>query len=382
MDAKLSQLDDDVIADFVYGVSGGVSKKIAPGSMVQPPDALDISFTGAWDYDYPFNIVPRQAFQHGVDGRFADDTGVWINEFTYASPKVNQLTSLSFNNLTGVSGVFSPTTLPSLTSLGLPELLFIGGNFQPSSMNALTSLDLPNLVACEGGFFNPSTMNSVTSFSAPNLERVKGFYAVNASNVTSYSVPKLRTIGGQLSSSLAALKTFDFPSLEFIGGGWNSALASATSFRFPKLRTVVGGNILINACPQLATLNLPSLSDIVGNFNPLIMTGLTSISLPALKNISGSVTLSNQTASVANFTMPPIGVLKNGGSGWTLSSCALNQASVDSILMGLAALDGQYGTTAFSSKTVTITGTSSTPSAVGLAAKAVLQARGCTVTNN
>jgi hypothetical protein len=40
------------------------------------------------------------------------------------------------------------------------------------------------------------------------------------------------------------------------------------------------------------------------------------------------------------------------------------------------------GTTLFSTRTVTITGTSSTPSATGLAAKATLVARGCTVTTN
>ena len=52
------------------------------------------------------------------------------------------------------------------------------------------------------------------------------------------------------------------------------------------------------------------------------------------------------------------------------------------ILVRLAALDGTAGTTTYSSKTVSILGTSSTPSATGLAAKAVLQARSCTVNTN
>jgi hypothetical protein len=65
-----------------------------------------------------------------------------------------------------------------------------------------------------------------------------------------------------------------------------------------------------------------------------------------------------------------------------ITSAALNQASVDSILVALAALDGTNGTTIFSNRIVTITGTSATPSATGLSAKATLVARGCTVTNN
>ena len=57
-------------------------------------------------------------------------------------------------------------------------------------------------------------------------------------------------------------------------------------------------------------------------------------------------------------------------------------ASVDDLLVRLAALDGTGLTTAYSSKTVTIRGTSAAPSATGLAAKATLAARGCTVTHN
>ena len=66
-----------------------------------------------------------------------------------------------------------------------------------------------------------------------------------------------------------------------------------------------------------------------------------------------------------------------------MSGMKLNQASVDSILVSLAALDGTNGTTAYSSKTILLNGgTSSAPSATGLAAKATLQARSCTVTTN
>ena len=75
--------------------------------------------------------------------------------------------------------------------------------------------------------------------------------------------------------------------------------------------------------------------------------------------------------------------MKNIGGNVTITGAALNQASVDGILVSLAALDGTNGTTAWSSKTVNLSGgTSSTPSATGIAATATLVGRGCTVTTN
>jgi hypothetical protein len=66
-----------------------------------------------------------------------------------------------------------------------------------------------------------------------------------------------------------------------------------------------------------------------------------------------------------------------------MTGMALNQTSVDGILVSLAALNGTGGTTAYSSHTVNLSGgTSSTPSSIGLTAKTTLVARGCTVTTN
>jgi hypothetical protein len=86
------------------------------------------------------------------------------------------------------------------------------------------------------------------------------------------------------------------------------------------------------------------------------------------------------TAALSTFTLGS--TLRLVNANVIMTSCALTQASVDGLLVRLAALDGTGLTTAYSSKTVTITGTSATPSATGLAAKSTLVARGCTVTNN
>ena len=110
------------------------------------------------------------------------------------------------------------------------------------------------------------------------------------------------------------------------------------------------------------------------------MPALTSVSVPALEFIGNGVLLTSNTAKLTTFQRPA--TLKQVNGNVNITSAALHQTSVDSILVRLAALDGTNGTVAFSNRTVTITGTSAAPSNAGLAAKATLVARGCTVTHN
>lgn len=95
------------------------------------------------------------------------------------------------------------------------------------------------------------------------------------------------------------------------------------------------------------------------------------------------IQFSSGAGALTTFTLPATLQQVGGTAGnVTVTSAALNQDSVDSILIRLAALDGTLvGTVAFSNRAVTITGTSAAPSSAGLAAKATLVARGCTVTH-
>jgi hypothetical protein len=135
---------------------------------------------------------------------------------------------------------------------------------------------------------------------------------------------------------------------------------------------------------SIQSINLPKLKVL----NGLTLTGtkasLTSIQLPVIEYCP-AITFPTTSASLSTFTFG--NSLKFYGSSNTAgnfvtTSNSLDQTSVDNILVSLAALDGTNGTTAFSNRTVTITGTSATPSATGLAAKATLVSRGCTVTTN
>ncbi len=71
-------------------------------------------------------------------------------------------------------------------------------------------------------------------------------------------------------------------------------------------------------------------------------------------------------------------------SNITLTGNALSQATVDGILTLVAQWDGTNGKMSFGAgRTLSLTGgTNATPSAAGLASKAIITARGATVTHN
>jgi hypothetical protein len=131
----------------------------------------------------------------------------------------------------------------------------------------------------------------------------------------------------------------------------------------------------------MTSYSFPKLKLIEGSFSLAgTKSSLTSISFGALEAITSTFTMPTTATSLTSFSFA--NTLKLFASNFVTTSNSLNQASVDNILIRLAALDGTGGTLAYSSRTVTITGGAATPSAAGLAAKAILVGRGCTVTNN
>ena len=101
--------------------------------------------------------------------------------------------------------------------------------------------------------------------------------------------------------------------------------------------------------------------------------------MPALVSVGTTFTIN--AVNLVTFSLSA--TLQRIGGNFTMSGMKLDQASVDGILVSLAALDGTGGTTTYSSKVIVIDGgTSSAPSATGLAAAAILVGRGCTVATN
>lgn len=290
-------------------------------------------------------------------------TGAYARNIVFSGDK--SATSLTFTNLQGIDGV--NISSPSLTSLNMPQLTSISSaNLTIGTCNLLTSVSFPMLQSIASSFL--ANFNIISTLTFPSLKNIGlNFGLNNFSALTSFSAPVLTSIGsGFSSSSTTLLNTLDVPLLEYIGGSFSP-----------------------NSHPALISLNLPSLKYVGGTFNPGNMAALTSINMLVVEVIGSTVTTGNAIVfqfglgALTTFQLPS--TLKQVGFGAgnvVITSAALNQASVDSILIRLAALDGTAGTTTFNNRVVTITGTSSTPSAAGLTAKATLVARGCTVTNN
>ena len=265
-------------------------------------------------------VIPALSYIGGA-GAFI----VTMNSFTGA---------FSYPNIAYIGGQMT-LTLPLATSIVLDGVVFLASQSNSGNMASATTFSMAALTTVSGGNFNFPVMSALTTLNLPNLATCSNaFQGLNAPLLT----------------------TFNMPSLISVGGAFNQwQLASCTSFLVPSLQTI-GTNFNSMTAPVLTTFNLPSIVSIGGAFAITTVSLVTFSFGSTLKALLGNV---------------------------TITGAALSQASVDGILVSLAALDGTGGTTAYSSLTINLSGgTSSAPSATGLAAKVILVARSCTVTTN
>lgn len=363
---------DDVFL-FMDDPSGsGVTKKISLnqissslGAISLPSSGLSITKTGDWS---PINSsgppVPSFTFTTpiatDIDGEFNRYDGKWILSFGYTEPSssvsgIPRITSLSFNDLIGVTGAVT-ISAPFLSGIGLPTLSHCG-NINITLSSSGVPLTIPNLITA--GDFSSSS----ASVSLPSLKTLTGSLL---GPLPALSAPLLKTIIGNISSANVGYSaTLSLPSLVRIGGSFSlNILPSLTSISLPALSSV-GANV---APSNIAAteLSFPSLQYIGGSINPSNISALTTISLPSLIVCGGGISITNSVANLANFTLPTNGTLKNINGNINITSGALTQASIDNILEALSSLDGTNNTVIYGSgRTVTITGTSASPSNLG-----------------
>lgn len=234
------------------------------------------------------------------------------------------------------SQALTPTHSLGFTTITYSDLKYIiGGSGSSLSMGMslnITDINFPELIACTTTFTIPTGPAGPLNINMPKLEFIQ-----------------------TLTISAGGMGSLYFPELLQINSITIPANGIATSYSFPKLK-------------WLGQISMGSSSNV------------TTISFPSIEVVNGTFTMHTTATSLVNFTLGSS--LRFFSGNFVTTSNSLNQASVDNILIRLAALDGTGSTVAYSSKTVTITGGAATPSAAGLAAKATLQARGCTVTTN
>ncbi len=186
-----------------------------------------------------------------------------------------------------------------------------------------------------------STYANLTSVIGSSLLSSPAGITATAPLLTTFTLPKLKYMAfGPFSPTFAIITTLDVPSLAIVATSFAPVLALCTTFTVPSLANV-GTSVAMSAA------------------------SLVTFSLPGLLNVG--TTFQITAANMTTFSMNS-GLLSIGGN-FTMTGMKLNQASVDGILVRLAALDGTGGTTAYSSHTINLSGgTSSAPSATGLAA--------------
>lgn len=254
----------------------------------------------------------------------------------------------------------------------LPEPAYISLSYSGAKpILTLPSIVAPNLtyvtdqvptgeIWADFSFNNLGAIGGTTSLGFPNLEGIVSYTPAGtelvSTDLVSLSMPNLKVVlSSQFSVAATGLTALNLNNLIFTQ------------------------NLAFFNLSSLAFLNLPSLKYV----NTLVVsssTGIANINLGALVKTYGNITINN-CAFLDTITLSN-GIIQIGGN-FVAASCALTQVSVDNILVKLAALNGTGGTVSYDNKTVNLAGgTNAAPSATGLSAKAVLQARGCTVTHN
>ena len=234
---------------------------------------------------------------------------------------------------------------------------------------------------------------TITSLNQPTIKTILpqapfnlfGSLFLDNSNLTTVNFSGLVACGDINFYNVSSVTSFDFSSLQYLDGSTAILCTSdyllATTLSFPSLLSCNGSISIIQSTTGLTDLLFPSLIFFNGmNLNLTVPTSTTSIDLSSL-TYAGNVSTFNITASsLTTFSMP---LLKQWLNGSTITfNTALDQTSVDSILVTFAALDGTAGTSLFSSGILTIAGSNSAPSVTGYAAAATLTGRGVSVTTN
>lgn len=255
--------------------------------------------------------------------------------------------------------IVAPNLITGVYDLYIDKInTMIGDGILQTTMGA-SGLNMPDLEYILGlsGTWSLSSGRTSSQFNFPKLKFSNKAITFVITTLPSINLPSLEVVNGNITSTSTALQTVSLPKLLHGGISFTGNAAGLTSLNFPELRVLV-------------------VFDISGT-----KSGLTSISLPKVEHILGSAfTLPTTSNALSSFSFG--NSLKNMVPNFVTTSNSLNQTSVDHILVTLASLNGSNGTIAYSNKTVTITGAAATPSATGLAAKATLIARGCTVTHN
>ena len=324
----------------------------------------------------------------------------WLNQnFDDGDYDLSGMIEIHFNKIGGIKGYF---------------------DFSAKSEVVMTTIDMGEIAVIDEWFNFAGFSNTLTTFSANSLVDVGAnfeIYGNNFDNGPAMSFPVLDRIGGTIRidwnwNYMLNTPAPTFPALTHVEGDISIYSNKYTSWTdFSSLQRVNNYEFHDNTNNDSALYDgpgMPVVTDVFGNLSYFQNDGMQSISEFAnLITINGNLNMYNN-GELESFPSFPVltyvsliysancpSMTTCDGTGGFLpaikwvngnvnfNGCALNQTSIDSILVKLASLDGTNGTTTFSSRTVDLSGGSNAiPSQTGLDAKSVLEGRGCNVNVN
>lgn len=237
------------------------------------------------------------------------------------------MTSFSFPALQTAFGLdFNGCT--NCTSISLPVLNGQAGDFIGDNLNSLVSFSLPQVTFV--GTFSMITTGGPGSISLPLVSQAE-VISIEGSNLTSLNLNSLGTVQtGNLNIVLTGLASISLPALTNVAGDFNAQQnASLTSLSVPSLSTV-GGAVSFYLCPALTALDLSALTSLGGGIDGHGDSSLTSITVTGGVTINGDWLMNGcpslTTVSVTNL------VFADGGFNCDFSTCALTHTSIEDIV--------------------------------------------------
>jgi hypothetical protein len=365
-------------------------------------------FNGLPDFWRYSSIFPK--LQYSSNGAFRSDNTefYWLDQnFDDGDYDLSGVTTLRFTNIGGIRGYFNIArkTEVAMTSLDLGEIAVIDEYYNVGGFsNTLTTFTATNLIDVGGNFEiygNQFVSGPRMDFSA--LDRITGHLYIDYNNGNSDyfrdtpapTFPTLKYVGNVVSIYYNKYSSWsDFTSLQKMIGNFNfyqntnndSQLFNGPGM--PALSHLQYGNLYYYQNSGMQHISeFAALDRIDGSIYIFENDQLTSFpSFPILTYVAGVYAYSNPSMTSLDGANTPggwlPGILIIDGNV-DFHNCALNQTSVDDILLKLSLLDGTNGTTAWSYREVNLnSGTNAAPSQTGLDAKAILEARNCIVNVN
>lgn len=285
--SDLAEAVDDLAENG--GGSGGSGFEIVP---------IEINSTGNWVVTASFFSTAPGVFSIFPDNIVIEADGAWLRDIDIDEDnKDGGLLTLEFANLTGVLADIDIYDFDELEELHFPELAIVGEQTSFSDLQSLTQLSLPKLEAVVE-YFQFYRLNALEEIDLPLLKYTEYLSVDTNGSLTSLSAESLLRARYIYVSNNYSLTVVDFPSIISIDDG----------------------------------------IEISGN------SSLTSVNLPDLE-VVGSMNLGNNLSSLVNFEYG--NSLKQIKQDQNFGGCALNHASVSSIISTTASLDGTGGTTEF-----------------------------------